>query len=183
MGNGVTQFFKWDDIRHGSRSRNLCCYSMCKRMAKWCNYLPHSEKIAFKSKWLIAIWPTVTLEPGGYINCTNLTMTFTNLSQVHLSIIISGTLEICQHLQTPPVSTIPSYTYPDTGIYTVKVVANRNQPCSDSTTAQVKVYPGFFPDFDITGICMNVPIQFTDRTTAAYGNVNFWRYDFGVHLF
>ena len=40
-------------------------------------------------------------------------------------------------------ATGPSYTYPDTGIYTVKVVANRNQPCSDSTTAQVRVYPGF----------------------------------------
>ena len=74
----------------------------------------------------------------------------------------------------------PSYTYPDTGIYTVKVVANRNQPCSDSTTAQVKVYPGFFPDFDITGMCMNIPVQFNDLTTATYGNVNFWRYDFGV---
>lgn len=77
-------------------------------------------------------------------------------------------------------SSIPSYTYPDTGIYMIKVVANRNQPCSDSTTAQVKVYPGFFPDLNVTGMCMNAPIQFTDRTTATYGSINFWRYDFGV---
>jgi gliding motility-associated-like protein len=27
---------------------------------------------------------------------------------------------------------------------------------------------------------MNAPIQFTDRTTATYGSINFWRYDFGV---
>ncbi|HMK19184.1 MAG TPA: PKD domain-containing protein [Chitinophagaceae bacterium] len=123
---------------------------------------------------------TVTLEPGGYINCNNLTMSFSNLSP---SALINSyfwdfgdlaTLADSSHLAAP------NYTYLDTGIYTIKVVANRNAPCSDSTTAQVKVYPGFFPDFDITGMCMNAPIKFSDRTTAAYGSVNFWRYDFGV---
>jgi len=123
---------------------------------------------------------TVRLEPEGYINCTNLSMTFANLSP---SSLINSyfwdfgdltTLADTSHLAGP------TYNYPDTGIYTVKVVANRNAPCSDSTTAQVRVFPGFFPDFDITGMCMNAPIQFRDRTTATYGNVNFWRYDFGV---
>jgi len=123
---------------------------------------------------------TVTLEPGGYINCSDLTMTFTNLSP---SALINNYFWDFGDLTTLADTSrlvVPTYTYPDTGIYTVKVVANRNQPCSDSTIAQVKVYPGFFPDFDVTGMCMNFPIQFTDRTTAAYGNVNFWRYDFGV---
>jgi len=123
---------------------------------------------------------TVTLEPAGYINCNNLTMTFSNLSPSALINNYFWDFGDLATLADTSRSNIPSYTYPDTGIYTVKVVANRNQPCSDSTTAQVKVYPGFFPDFDITGICMNVPIQFTDRTIATYGSVNFWRYDFGV---
>ena len=123
---------------------------------------------------------TVSLEPGGYVNCNNLTMTFSNLSPSALINNYFWDFGDLSTLADTSRSNIPSYTYPDTGIYIVKVVANRNQPCSDSTTAQVKVYPGFFPDFDITGICMNVPIQFTDRTTAAYGSVNFWRYDFGV---
>jgi gliding motility-associated-like protein len=123
---------------------------------------------------------TVTLEPGGYINCTDLTMTFTNLSPSSLINNYFWDFGDLTTLADTSRLAMPTYTYPDTGIYNVKVVANRNQPCSDSTTAQVKVYPGFFPDFDITGMCMNVPIQFTDRTTAAYGNVNFWRYDFGV---
>jgi gliding motility-associated-like protein len=123
---------------------------------------------------------TVTLEPGGYVNCNDYTMTFTNLSP---SSLINNyfwdfgdlaTFADTSHLVSP------AYTYPDSGIYMVKVVANRNQPCSDSTTAQVKVYPGFIPNFDMAGICVNVPVQFMDRTTAVYGNVNFWRYDFGV---
>ena len=123
---------------------------------------------------------TVTLEPGGYINCNNLTMTFSNLSPSALINNYFWDFGDLSTLADTSRSNIPGYTYPDTGIYMVKVVANRNQPCSDSTTAQVKVYPGFFPDFDITGMCMNIPIQFTDRTTVAYGSVNFWRYDFGL---
>ena len=73
----------------------------------------------------------------------------------------------------------PTHTYADTGIYILKLVVNRGQPCSDSTTSIVKVYPGFFPDFTIAGQCQNTPIQFTDITTANYGVINFWRWNFG----
>ena len=123
---------------------------------------------------------TVTLEPNGYINCNNLTMSFSNLSPSALINNYYWDFGDPTTLADTSRSSIPSYTYPDTGIYMIKVVANRNQPCSDSTTAQVKVYPGFFPDLNVTGMCMNAPIQFTDRTTATYGSINFWRYDFGV---
>ena len=123
---------------------------------------------------------TVTLEPGGYVNCSDFTMSFNNLSP---SSLINNYFWDFGNLATlADTSRLagPTYTYPDTGIYIVKVVANRNQPCSDSTTAQVRVYPGFVPDFDITGICMNVPVQFRDMSTSIYGNVSFWRYNFGV---
>ena len=123
---------------------------------------------------------TVTLEPNGYINCNNLTMSFSNLSPSALINNYYWDFGDPTTFADTSRSSIPSYTYPDTGIYMIKVVANRNQPCSDSTTAQVKVYPGFFPDLNVTGMCMNAPIQFTDRTTATYGSINFWRYDFGV---
>ena len=73
----------------------------------------------------------------------------------------------------------PSFTYPDTGIYTIKLAVNRGLACSDSTTAKVKVYPGFFPDFSVAGQCKNTPIQFTDNTTTRYGIVDRWRWDFG----
>jgi len=124
---------------------------------------------------------TVTLQPDGYINCNDYTVTFNNLSPSPLINSYSWdfgdptTLGDTSHLPGP------TYTYPDTGVYTVKIVANRNAPCSDSTTAKVRVFPGFFPDFDHVGVCMNSPVQFTDRTTTAYGSVNSWRYDFGVN--
>lgn len=73
----------------------------------------------------------------------------------------------------------PTFTYPDTGIYTIKFVVNRGLACSDSTTAKVKVYPGFFPNFTVAGQCKNTPIRFTDATTATYGVPDKWFWNFG----
>ncbi len=76
----------------------------------------------------------------------------------------------------------PTYTYADTGVYTVKLVVNPGDPCTDSATMKLGVYPGFFPDFTSSGICLNKPTQFTDQTTTRYGTVNAWRWDFGEGL-
>jgi gliding motility-associated-like protein len=73
----------------------------------------------------------------------------------------------------------PSFTYPDTGIYIIKLVVNPGDPCSDSATMQIGLYPGFFPDFVSSGICVTKPTSFTDATTTVYGVVNGWRWDFG----
>jgi PKD repeat protein len=73
----------------------------------------------------------------------------------------------------------PTYTYPDSGTYVMKLVVNRGQQCADSATANVKVYPGFFPDFTYTGGCKDFPLQFIDNTTSNYGTVTGWRWNFG----
>ena len=44
---------------------------------------------------------------------------------------------------------------------------------------QIGLYPGFFPDFVSSGICVTKPTSFTDATTTAYGVVNGWRWNFG----
>jgi gliding motility-associated-like protein len=124
---------------------------------------------------------TVTLEPNGYINCNDYTVSFNNLSPSPLINNYFWDFGDLSTLSDTSRSASPSYTYPDTGVYVVKVIANKNQPCSDSTAAQVRVFPGFFPDFDPAGVCINTPIQFTDLTTATYGTINSWRYDFGVN--
>jgi len=74
---------------------------------------------------------------------------------------------------------LPSFTYPDTGIYIVKLVVNPGDPCSDSATMRLGLYPGFFPDFTSSGICISKPTSFTDATSTVYGTVNKWRWDFG----
>ncbi len=73
----------------------------------------------------------------------------------------------------------PTHTYADTGTYTFKLVINRSEECSDSAVSRIKVYPGFFPGFTFTGICINKPTQFTDTTKTRYGVVDSWKWDFG----
>ncbi|HEX8357228.1 MAG TPA: PKD domain-containing protein, partial [Segetibacter sp.] len=72
-----------------------------------------------------------------------------------------------------------TYTFADTGIYNVKLVINRGQTCTDSTTSFVRVYPGFVPGFDYTGICFSKPTRFTDLTKTVYGKVDSWNWSLG----
>ncbi len=76
-------------------------------------------------------------------------------------------------------SAAPVHTYAVAGNYTLKLVVNRGLSCSDSSTSPVKVFPGFVPDFTVAGQCKNTPIQFNDITTADYGIVNKWQWNFG----
>jgi hypothetical protein len=74
----------------------------------------------------------------------------------------------------------PSHTYTDTGAFTVRLkISLAGGLCADSTTTQVKVYPGFFPGFKYTGSCYTNPYFFQDTTKATYGVVNNWSWNFG----
>jgi gliding motility-associated-like protein len=120
-----------------------------------------------------------TLDPE-YISCDGFTQTFKNLG--NSPIINSYYWEFGDPGSgANNTSTIksPTHTYSAAGDYTLKLVTNRNQDCSDSTTAIVKVWPGFFPDFNSTGVCLINPVVFSDRTRTNYGVVDKWRWDFG----
>jgi len=114
------------------------------------------------------------LDPS-YTNCKDLTFHFSNGSQ-------SANIQSYYwdfgdgNFSTDPA---PTYTYLAAGNYTVKLVVNRGMPCSDSSTSPVKAFPGFNPDFEVLGKCKNIPIQFNDKTTAAFGSPNYWSWDFG----
>lgn len=73
----------------------------------------------------------------------------------------------------------PKHTFADTGVYTIKLVINRGEECGDSSSAVLRVYPGFFSGFVFSGICAGKPTRFTDTTTTRYGFVNSWHWDFG----
>ena len=75
--------------------------------------------------------------------------------------------------------TFPNHVYTDTGTFVYKLVINRGQDCSDSTTQVLKVYPGFYPEFNIDGQCINSPILFSDKTTTNFGTVIGWSWNFG----
>ncbi len=110
-----------------------------------------------------------------YRNCNDLTFNFSNNG---------GTANIQSYFwdfgdgNTSTVAN-PTYTYAAPGNYVVKLVVNRGLQCSDSATSPVKAFPGFFPDFEALGKCKNFSIQFNDKTTAAFGIVDNWKWNFG----
>jgi gliding motility-associated-like protein len=115
-----------------------------------------------------------------YVNCDGYTLTFQNnaaSNDIQTYFWDFGDPPVTNDTANVPVA---SYTYQDTGVYTIKLVVNRGLACSDSTTALAKVYPGFKPDFSFAGVCVNKPTRFTDQTTTVYGAVNSWSWDFGV---
>jgi gliding motility-associated-like protein len=73
----------------------------------------------------------------------------------------------------------PTYTFPDTGTYSVKLLVNRGDQCADSITVPAYVYPGMSPDFSASGFCVNKPTVFTNNSTTRYGSLMSWDWDFG----
>ncbi len=131
------------------------------------------------SKAVVADIPQLSTEFNTYIvNCDGYTVKFKNNS--------TGGFNYYWDFgvgdETPASSTDfePSFTYPDTGVYTVKLVVNRGSTCPDSITRFVKVYPYFQADFDTEGRpCPKGIIQFRDQSKATYEPVKSWFWSFG----
>ena len=116
-----------------------------------------------------------------YLLCKN-TQTITIANQSSSQLIVTSDWEFINNTNTITYTASgPSvtYTFPSIGLYTVKLVINRGQPCTDSTTALIRVFPGFIPEFTATGICFSRPTLFTDNSTSVYGTPNSWSWDFG----
>ncbi len=74
---------------------------------------------------------------------------------------------------------VPNYTYADTGTYRIKLVVHGSSGCVDSGSTTLGVYPGFVPDFSVTGSCFKSPFQFEDKTVSSYGSIRSRKWDFG----
>lgn len=78
----------------------------------------------------------------------------------------------------------PTYTYPDTGTYQVRLVVYKDNGgglCSDTTYAFVKVYPAFHAGFTTRNICVDTAAAFLDATTSSLSSANRWHWNFGDH--
>jgi len=122
---------------------------------------------------------SATLNPQ-YISCDGFTLNFANLNT---SPLINSHFwdfgDPGSGVNNTSASPAPTHTFSAAGDFTIKLVTNRGQECSDSATAVVKVWPGFFPAFNSSGICLINPVFFTDATTTNYGVVDSWTWDFG----
>lgn len=77
---------------------------------------------------------------------------------------------------------LPTFTFPDTGRYTVMLVANPGTPCVDTTTVELRLFPGLTADFSLDGQCPGQTIQFTNLSVTTYGSIidQFWSFGDGT---
>jgi len=75
----------------------------------------------------------------------------------------------------------PSYTYPDTGTYTVTLIAHSffNPACADTTTGKVTLLPDFTIDFTDSVAYCSAFVTFNDTSNDASGTTNQWVWNFG----
>ncbi|MES2331919.1 MAG: PKD domain-containing protein [Bacteroidota bacterium] len=119
-----------------------------------------------------------TLKPS-YINCDSFDFNFQNESFASNITSYQWDFGVTGSSNDTSSNATPKYTYADTGSYTVKLTVSNTLGCTDSTSAPVKVYPGFTPSFSVAGSCFQSPFQFTDKSYIKYGTASGWSWDFG----
>jgi gliding motility-associated-like protein len=129
------------------------------------------------SKAVVANIPVYSAEANTYvIECKSKTVRFDNKS-------LGNPFSFYWDFGVPGATSTefsPTYTYPDTGTYDVKLVVNRGSTCPDSITRQVKIFPEFRADYEFTGLpCPGLPITFTDKSTATFPPIIGWEWNFG----
>ncbi|MFB6455134.1 gliding motility-associated C-terminal domain-containing protein [Chitinophaga sp. Hz27] len=67
--------------------------------------------------------------------------------------------------------TVFDHTFPDTGVFKVKMIVNPSLACTDSVTAEVRNYPGLKVDFSNTGFCKGDQVKFEDLSSYHYGDI------------
>lgn len=103
------------------------------------------------------------------VNCQDYTVNFENES--------IGANTFNWHFGVPGATSTeryPTFTYPDTGTYLVKLIINKDGNCPDSFSRYVKVYPTYVAKIDVDGsFCMNEDITFNDVSTSTFGTTIF----------
>lgn len=75
----------------------------------------------------------------------------------------------------------PSWTYPDTGVYTATLIAYSGMStlCNDTAVGVVKVFPIFFARFNEANVRCTPDFTFYDGSFGVGGVANFWDWDLG----
>lgn len=129
------------------------------------------------SKAVTADIPLHTSYPNTYeLNCQDYTIHFNNTSV--------GGFSYTWDFGVPGApqdhSFEPTFVYPDTGTFTVKLIVNPGETCPDSIFRLVKVYPRFSTSFSYDGSqCVGTPVNFIDQSVNTIKPVTQWQWYFG----
>lgn len=128
------------------------------------------------SKAVVADIPELADEPNTFtVQCKGRTVKFINKSTGGFSYLWDFGVGGATSTEFEP-----TFTYPDTGTYVVKLAVNSGSTCPDSISRLVKIYPEYSADFVWLGkLCPDEPIQFFDSSKATYPPVASWNWSFG----
>ncbi|QES87296.1 PKD domain-containing protein [Rhizosphaericola mali] len=121
---------------------------------------------------------TANLNPT-YINCTDYSFTFKNNFTTNDNLIYQWSFGDAPDNTIQSTDANPKHDYLDTGVYILKLKLGKALECLDSTTAIVKVYPGFFPYFKTENFCVTNPTNFIDSSYLKIGKITSWLWNFG----
>jgi gliding motility-associated-like protein len=71
------------------------------------------------------------------------------------------------------------YTYPDTGTYTVQLIAGLGELCPDTSYATIKVYPELQANFNTINSCVGVAVSFYSTAIDSFSSLSAWQWSFG----
>ncbi len=77
---------------------------------------------------------------------------------------------------------LPAHTYQDTGTFKVRLIVNPGYYCADTGFTTARIFPLLHPAFQFTDSCILQPVNFINRTTTDYGNINYLHWAFGDWL-
>lgn len=117
--------------------------------------------------------------PSSIVNCKDYTVYFENQSTS--SSILSYKWTVGDPANPTFSANTPTlqYTYPDTGRFVAHLTVTGPNSCVGTDSTIVMVYPGYKAAFSVQGDCYLRPFQFTDQSTAKYGTVAKWQWNFG----
>lgn len=110
-------------------------------------------------------------------NCEDLTVQFTNRSTGASS--FKWDFGVGNTLADTSRQRNPTYTYADTGTYTITVIAEPEAPCGDTSTVEFRVYGALNPNFNAGVQCINSN-SFNFTPTGVYSNFATFKWDFGA---
>lgn len=127
--------------------------------------------------------PGIFLNPDGYTNCKDSTITFDNLNNSALNTTYDWDFgDPLSGASNTSTQVSPTHTFSGPGTYIVKLTVNKGTACADSAKTFARVYPGFYPGFTATSPqCVNANVLFTDTTKTDHGIVNYWNWEFGAN--
>jgi len=117
-----------------------------------------------------------------YVNCNNFTITFQNRSTSPLIRSYYWDFGVPGRQSDTSDQARPTFTFPDTGVYKVMLITNRNDECNDTAYTLAKVFPVFNAGFRVLQTCKGIPFQFQDTSRSTFGRVDYWRWSFGYPL-